>query len=115
MSPTPKYIVIGRFSHERNSWVPNGDIRHVVSGHRRLSAARRAADATQYARGGCDGSDLLSKVMIRAARLGSRKAAEVAGGSHDHYEYAGWIYVEVPFWDDHELTIIPGGFGIRVR
>jgi hypothetical protein len=111
----PKYIVIGKYAHERNSWAPDGDIRHVVSCHRHKSAACSAADKAHYDLGGCDGSDLLAKVMVRAARLGSRKAAEAPAGSQDHYEYAGWLYVEVPFWDDHELTIIPGGFGIRLR
>lgn len=112
-----KYIVIGRYDCERNSWIENGDIRHCISGHNTESAAWRAAAKAHGSLGGCDGSDSLAEVMARYAKLGSRKAQkylELADsvyppqGAEDSYEHAGWLYVPCDFWNAHEIVPVAG-------
>ena len=97
-----QYIVIGTYSHEQNSWIPNGDIRHHVSSHRNESSAWGAAEKAHYKLGGYNGSNRLANVMRRFAKLGSRKAATIP--DHENtYKHAGYLYVECDFWSAHEI------------
>jgi len=118
-----KYIVIGRYDCERNSCIPDGDIRHVRSGHNTQPTAWLAAHRIHTSLGGCDGSDMLTKVMERYARFDSRKSrdfrTEADDGenpSHaDWYEHAGWLYIECDFWAAHQIVPALGGLGLAVR
>lgn len=104
-----KYIVIGRYSHEQNSYIPNGDIRHVISGHRDRLAAARAAEKAHYDLGGCEGGDMLAQVMRRM------EPAEPVRDTDDTYEHAGRMYMEVSVWDTHEVEVARGGLGLKVK
>lgn len=103
------YIVIGRYDSERNSYIPGGDIRHLISEHDSLADAARAADAAHADLGGCDGSDALAQVM----RL--MEAGETADDFDDTYEHDGARYIAVNVFDSHEITAEDGGLGLRVR
>jgi len=105
-----RYIVIGRHDSERNSWIENGDIRHVVSCHYTLAAAAKAVFPAHRALGGCDGSDLLAHVAERMPR-GWEPEDEYA----DTYEHAGRIYRVLSVWDTHEAVPAPGGLGLAPR
>ena len=111
-----KFIVIGKYDSERNSWIEGGDIRHVVSGHRTESAAWRASEEAHGDLGGCDGSNSLATVMARYARLGSRKSqAYINGDEGDYYEHADHLYVPCDFWKAHKVVAFAGGLGLAVR
>jgi len=92
-----EYIVIGKYDCERNSWIPDGDIRHVVSGHRTESAAWKAAHRAHGELGGCDGSDMLTKVMILAPQGYEVEEYE------DTYDYDGILYIECDYWGGHRV------------
>lgn len=105
-----KYIVIGRFDCERNSYLPAGDIRHVVSNHRTLHGAAVAADRAHRALGGCAGGDMLAQVMERR-EPGAPPADEWA----DTYEHAGCLYVAVDrLGGTHAVTVGPHGLVLAV-
>jgi hypothetical protein len=108
---TSEYIVVGRWNSERNSWIEDGDIRHIVSQHRTEYAAWIGAQNAHKNLGGCDGSDSLATVLRRGARLGSQKAKEieekVRGEYADTYEHGGWLYVGCDYWKAH--SIVPFG------
>ena len=117
-----QYIVIGRYDCERNSWIPGGDIRHFISSHNSGPAAWRAAERAEGDLGGCDGSDSLTAVLRKFARLGTRRAAAFHAAlegdesqSADYYEHAGWLYVGCDFWAAHKIVPMDGGIGIAVR
>jgi hypothetical protein len=99
-----KYIVIGRHDCERNSWLPDGDIRHKVSGHRTETAAWAAAEKAHSELGGCDGSDSLTKVMIRAPEGYDPDEYE------DTYDHDGILYLECDFWGGHKIR--HDGYGL---
>ncbi len=104
-----KYIVIGRHDCERNSYIPGGDIRHVVSHHHSLPAAARAADKAHEELGGCDGSDPLTQVMRRL-----ESADSTPDETDDTYDYAGCQYIVVNVFDSHSIVPAPGGLGLKV-
>ena len=106
-----QYIVVGKYSHEQNSWVPDGDIRHVVSSHRTERAAWISADKAHFGLGGFDGSNRLADVLRRRYRLHERGKADLYVNT---YEHAGWIYVPCDFWAAYEIVEIPGGLGFRL-
>jgi len=111
-----KYIVIGKYDCERNSYIPGGDIRHVCSGHRTERAAWVAAPRHHSALGGCDGSDMLTSVMQRFARCGSKRAKELlADEMVDSYEHAGWVYCECDYWAAHRAVFTGQGFAAVVK
>ena len=114
------YIVIGTYSHEQNSWIPDGDIRHYVSGHRTSRAASIAADEAHEDLGGCDGSNMLAEVMKRFARLGSKDATKYTDAEYgsdedaaNTYEHAGWLYLEESIWDRSTIVVTQGGLGYQ--
>ncbi|RLB65124.1 MAG: hypothetical protein DRH04_10810 [Deltaproteobacteria bacterium] len=117
-----KYIVIGKYDSERNSWIPGGDIRHVCSSHRSERAAWEAAERHHYDLGGCDGSDLLTDVMVRGPRLDSR-AAKVwledqkgeYSGYEDYYEHEGYLYFGCDYWSAHHFEFCNGGIWAAVK
>ena len=92
-----KYIVIGQYDCQRNSWIPGGDIRHFISGHRTESSAWHAAHRAHGALGGCSGSNELAKVMARAPRRFT------PGEDEDTYDHEGALYVECDFWAGHSI------------
>ena len=104
-----RYIVVGCYDSERNSWLEDGDIRHVCSGHRTERAAWIAADRHHDLLGGCDGSDRLTDVLRRYAREGSRRAQRFDDndGLIDTYLHAGYLYIGCDFWGGH--NIVPAG------
>ena len=112
-----KYIVIGRYDSERHSYIPGGDIRHVCSSHRTDGAAWAAAPRHHDALGGCLGSDMLTTVMERCARCGSKRANELlADDEIDSYQYAGWLYCAVDYWSSHRAVFVGGGLvGVRAN
>lgn len=123
MTRATQYIVIGKHDSERNSWIEGGDIRHVCSGHNTERAAWVACEHAHRGLGGCEGSDMLSSVMARYARLGSRKARDYIADSEDgenpsyadYYKHAGWLYVPCDWWSAHQIIVTPGGLGYTVR
>lgn len=116
-----KFIVIGVYSHEQNSWIPDGDIRHVCSCHNTLRGASIAAGKAHFSLGGYDGSNMLAEVMQKFARIGSKKAKRYTEADYydyerhsaNMYEHAGWLYLEVSIWDRSEVVATSGGFGFR--
>ena len=117
------YIVTCKYACERLSDNMGG----LVSRHRSLAAAWRAAHAAHTSHGGCPGSDLLAtvwRVVSDPAELRRIAAAAAAGepytpaGSRDLadvMEIDGHTVVECSIWDGHEVVVQPGGLGHRVR
>ena len=104
-----KYIVTGKYDSQRNSWIPDGDIRHVVSGHRTESAAWKAAHRAHGLLGGCNGSDMLTEVMARAPK--NYKPDE----EEDTYDYDGALYIECDYWSGHVIGHDGHGFTATPR
>ena len=101
-----RFIVIGCYDHERNSWIPDGDIRHVVSCHHAVESAARALFPAHRRLGGCDGGDLLTAV---ARRL---DVGEQPDESADTYEHAGRTYEVLGVWDTHEAQFSGQAFDL---
>lgn len=115
-----KYIVIGRYDCERNSWIPGGDIRHVCSGHNTEPAAWHAAEKHHTALGGCDGSDSLTDVMVRGPRMNTRKARQILEDARwdsqvDWYKHAGYLYLGCDYWAAHKIVPAYGGLAAVVK
>jgi hypothetical protein len=118
---TQQFLVIGQYDSERNSWIPGGDIRHVVSQHRTERAAWRACDRAHSHLGGCDGGNSLATVVRRFAKIGSRKAKawlerqDQYSTFADWYEHDGWLFVGCDFWQSHKIAPASGGLALAIR
>ena len=112
-----KFIVVGKHESEQNSWIPNGDIRHFISGHRSCSAASESADVAHFNLGGFNGSNMLAEVMRKFAPLASKRADRYQEQNPvaNTFEHAGWLYTDVSVWDRSEVVAINGGLALRHR
>ena len=104
-----KYIVIGKYDSERNSWIEGGDIRHVVSCHRTLGAAAASVFPAHRALGGCDGGSCLATVARRLER------GEEYETTANIYKYAGRRYLVLSVWDTHEVAPAAGGLALKPK
>lgn len=105
-----KYIVIGRYDCDRNTTrMDGGRIDHLISSHRSLRCATRAADRAHYDLHGCTGSQPLAQVMRRLA------PGEAAAEEADLYAHAGHQYLGLHWWDTHRIAPAAGGLGLVVR
>ena len=109
-----EYIVIGKYDSERNSWIPDGDIRHVCSTHRSEGAAWIAAQKHHGKLGGCDGSDILTSVMRRAPR-GWKPPEEYGDDPIDWYDFDGTYYIECDYWSAHDVVFTGSGLAAVPR
>lgn len=110
-----KYLVIGIYDSERNSWIPDGDIRHAISTHRTLAAAHAAADRAHGDLGGCDGSNSLTEVCRRLTKTEAKHLLAEADDDNqpDIYEHDGTPYLVLSCWDG--ATIGHDGLGFTLN
>ena len=106
-----EYIVIGKYDSERNSWIPDGDLRHVCSTHRTEGAAWSASRKHHKDLGGCDGSDSLATVMRRAPQ-GWTPPDDYGDEMIDWYDYDGTYYVACDYWSGHNIVFDGMGFSV---
>jgi len=101
MKKARKYIVVGSYNSDT-------DLKHVCSGHNYVTNAWKASKKAHYNLGGCDGSNLLCKVMERYAPIASLKAKAITEDryqQHDIYIHGGYVYIGCDYWANHTVTL----------